>query len=179
MQKKLIKFVSSSILLSFLCISTNISAATYYKCTPDDEEWKSMTLDEKKKNTEIRDEKLAKLTDEELIDAIKEYPFLIDLYAFDSITDGIRHVTEECDAYKELLHRKNGARILSQYIKKSIKDPDKVSADRQIKIESLSALLLYQPKFVDQASILDFKGIEKLSNVSEVFGTPTYRVKTP
>lgn len=161
-----------------VCFSLPAEASSVYKYTPDDTQWSLLSLDERKDSTRISSSKVSSMSDQELIKAIEEYPFLIDIYAFDNISMGIEHLQDECDAYKELLSRDTGALSLSEAITKGTG----ISSESSILKEELSALLLYQPAFASKANICDFKSIEKLSNVTKTFGTPLYRssmVTTP
>ena len=59
---------------------------------------------------ETEDTDLKKMSDQELVSAIADYPYLVDIYAYDSIGEGIDKLAENCDAYAELISRESGKR---------------------------------------------------------------------
>jgi hypothetical protein len=182
MKKKLLRLLSASVMSIFCFSSVFAYASTIYQVTPKDKIWKSMSLEEKLDKTQIEDSKLSSMSDTELIEAIKEYPFLIDLLAFNSMEEGLKRVTDECDAYRELIRRKNGALYLYRYIEQLHKQQEnniKEDGKGELLIELMSALLLYQPEFVEESKILDYSKIERMSPVSETNGVPLYKVYTP
>ena len=90
-------------------IPAKAASSEYYELTPEDEKWNTLTLEEKRKTCELSETELNSLSDQELIEAISEYPFLIDVYAFDNFQLAIDHMENTCDAYRELITRKSGA----------------------------------------------------------------------
>jgi len=50
---------------------------------------------------------LGRMTDKALIQAIADYPLLIDLYVMGTVEDGLGVLEKQCSAYKELLSRES------------------------------------------------------------------------
>ena len=64
---------------------------------------------------ETEDAELKKMSDQELVSAIADYPYLVDIYAYDSIGEGIDKLAENCDAYAELISRESGKNSMLKY----------------------------------------------------------------
>lgn len=171
-------FTLSIALICLICISIPSEAHSIYKSTPEDPEWKYMTEADRQNAVKIPASTTSSMTDQELVKAIKEYPYLIDIFAFSSIDMGIKHLEEKCDAYKELIARPNGAICLTE----AINAERAVTAESSIRRDELAALLLYQPAFTSKSQICDFASIEEKTKAVATFGTPLYRssyVTTP
>jgi hypothetical protein len=69
-------------------------------------------------NTQTLDENesyLSEFTDEQLVHAIADYPYLVDIYAYGSMEEGLQIFSEYCSAYSELLKRDNGYEAFVKY----------------------------------------------------------------
>ena len=83
-----------------------------YPVTPKSEEWKNMTVQEKLQACRIPRETLSNLSDTALVKAITDYPFFVDLYVYDSIEYAVKIFPDQCDAYKEILSRKDSGWVM-------------------------------------------------------------------
>lgn len=82
-------------------------------------EWPEMTVSEKVEALKIPQEKLEAMTDEELIRALADYPFLVDIGVYGKSTEeSIETVREYCSALDELLSRETAAASLDDYGRK-------------------------------------------------------------
>jgi len=88
-----------------------------YKITPQDEGWKAFkTHDEMVQACRIPKEILKKMTTEEVVDAVVDFPLFLDLFLYNSDEEGIKALLENSDAFKELITRKDYKKILQNKI---------------------------------------------------------------
>lgn len=84
-----------------------------YKITPKDAEWKNFkSHDEMVAACRIPSEIVKKMTTEALVNAVMDYPLLIDLLAFNSNEEGIQALLGNSDAFKELTTRTDAKKYL-------------------------------------------------------------------
>ena len=83
-----------------------------YPVTPRSPEWKGMSVQSKLKACRIPDDTLKTLSDNALVKAIADFPFLVDLYACDDISYAAEFFSTESDAYKEVLSRQDPGHIM-------------------------------------------------------------------
>lgn len=83
-----------------------------YPVTPQSAEWGVMTVQSKLDACRIPDDTLKTLSDNSLVKAIADFPFLVDLYVLDDISDAVEFFPQECDAYKEVLDRQDPGHIM-------------------------------------------------------------------
>lgn len=90
-----------------------------YPITSASPEWPDMTVGEKVEALKIPQEKLEAMTDEELIRALADYPYLINLGVYGKSTEeSIETVRGYCSALDELLSRETAAESLDDYGRK-------------------------------------------------------------
>ena len=95
-------------------------------------------------NCRIPDKTLKKMTDEQLAQAVADFPLLIDVYAYSSDEAGVEVLAKESDAYRELLTRRNAKEALMGKVKELEKDsPDSIA------IEILETIILNEKSFQD------------------------------
>ena len=64
-------------------------------------------------------EQIQSMTTEELVNVCLEYPFLIDMFAYNTLDDGFHAILDQSDAFKELSQRSDAASILLDVYSKS------------------------------------------------------------
>lgn len=90
-----------------------------YPITSDSPEWAGMSVAEKVEALKIPTEQLKEMTDEELIRALADYPFLIDLHVYGKSTgESIETMRGYCSALDELLSRETAVESLNDYGRK-------------------------------------------------------------
>lgn len=90
-----------------------------YPITSDSPEWAGMSVAEKVEALKIPAEQLKEMTDEELIRALAEYPFLIDLHVYGKSTgESIETLRGYCSALDALLSRQSAVASLNDYGRK-------------------------------------------------------------
>lgn len=100
-----------------------------YQITVESEDWFDYTVQEKTEMLRIADDELNKMNDKQLVTAIADYPYLIDIYAYDSIDMGIEKLAENCDAFKELMNRKTGKSSMIKYGKQIVNKANVTSSN--------------------------------------------------
>ena len=87
-----------------------------YPITADSPNWFDYTVLEKVEMLTIPENILNRMTDEALIQAIADYPYLVDIYLYgDSVNDGIATSQSYFSALNELLSRDTAVESLSTY----------------------------------------------------------------
>lgn len=87
-----------------------------YPLNIDSPSWSSYTVLEKVELLKIPDSILKRMTDEALVQAIADFPYIGDIYAYgNSTSDGVATVATYCSALNELLSRKTGIQTLELY----------------------------------------------------------------
>lgn len=63
----------------------------------------------------LNEQTMDEMSDEELVKAIADCPYLVDIYAYDTMKEGLLQFQETCDAYRELMGRENGKKSFITY----------------------------------------------------------------
>ena len=90
-----------------------------YPIVPGDDKWLELeTVNDKIEVCRIPQETLENMTDQALIQAVLDYPFICDVFAYDEQDLAIRSLEKNCDAYSELIRRDSGKDSLINTIEK-------------------------------------------------------------
>ena len=130
---------------SISTISESNLAISFYKTVMNDPSWReNENRAERGKMLQLPEYMLKKMTTDELIEAVLNYPFFTDIYAFDNIEDGIDVMFEDFNGIKELFKRDNAAKeILKAYQREPvIKDEKNIIYDDIFRLNNLEILLL-------------------------------------
>ncbi len=94
-----------------------------YPPTPNNPEWKELEdyLD-KVEACRIPQEVLKSLSDEQLVQAIIDYPLIYDVFFFSDVNKGVAHLAKTCDAFAELLERETAKDVLLDVIMSEAED---------------------------------------------------------
>ena len=113
-----------------------------YPITLDSPEWFSYTVLEKVEMLRIPEETLSRMTDEALVQAIVEYPYLVDLGLYGTIEDGVSVCRGYFSALDELLKRESGRNALAVSGFRAVESAaGKASADKE---DTHSTFVMYQ-----------------------------------
>lgn len=106
MKKLLISFI---VFLYSCCIIFSQDKVSKYlfPMYPGDKEWKETKYPERIKALDIPDSILNKISNSQLIGACFEYPFNVNLFAFNNFDEGFANLCKTFNGYSELLKRKN------------------------------------------------------------------------
>lgn len=147
-------------------------AAWYSERSVDDYQYPAdgdMNVMERLDACRIPDDTLQKMTDEQLAQAVADYPLLHNVFAYDSLDEGVRNLVEDCDAYRELLSRKKAKEVL---LKKAQQLEDTASAP--VIVEELKIIMRNEKTWVDSFSKDEMSFLEVSEN--EVTGYYQYPV---
>ncbi len=102
--------------ISFADDNNNIKPhKKFYKYNADNKEWtKSKSVKERRQDLQLDEKQLKKLSTEELLVAVLEYPFIGDLFAFDNNDLAIKSVSRHCVALREFMQRKDAKDVLTK-----------------------------------------------------------------
>lgn len=103
--------------LAYSCKISVVAVETgdVYSSTIESEEWFEHSVLEKSEMLRIDARRIEKMTDEQLVRAIADYPYLVDIYIGDTMSEGLEQFKGTCDAYNELMKREGGAESFVKY----------------------------------------------------------------
>lgn len=118
------KIIASTMCLLVISLFANTVMAQdleyEYKITIQSNDWFEYSVSEKNTLLRIDEETLEVMTDEQLVQAIADYPYLIDIYVCGTLEEGLTEFYKNCDAYAELMSRETGIESYLIYSKKLI-----------------------------------------------------------
>ncbi|ADL53736.1 hypothetical protein [Clostridium cellulovorans] len=152
-RKRLLSFISASALVFVTIAGVSVSATGAnevtintaigynYPIKPGTVEWYKLgNKPAREKSCQIPEEVLKSLTTDELIETVLNYPFLMDIYAYDSYQKGFNAVSKKFNGLKELLKREDVAdKLIAKY--KSIEVADDVASSEIFDLASVEVLL--------------------------------------
>lgn len=139
------------------------------------EEWSKMTREERVSACQIPSNQLSQMSTNELLQAVLEYPFWVEIFMFDTIELGYRHVLTECEALQTLVARPDRVEtILDVYQNTKVVESIKTDADQEM-FSNLWGIeiLVSQKEFISAMTeiqkqqllkIVDLKKDEKKNN---------------
>ena len=135
-------------------ISDCNAAIDFYKTVMNDPSWReNENRAERGKMLHLPEYILKNMTTDELIEAVLNYPFFSDIYAFNSIKVGINILFEDFNGVKELFKRADAAKeILKAYQKEPVIQSDNNENSDIFRLNYLEILLLNEniiPKMSD------------------------------
>lgn len=149
LMKKLV-IAAAVILVLFLGSNGIVYASTGktwmgYLIKPGTEEWVKLgTVQNKREACRIPEETLKKMSNDELIEAVLDYPFLVDLFLSgkpgEPSRTAVKSVYEGCDALRELLSRRDGEEDLRAFWEKRMENPPKDGVE-EFENEAIGSLL--------------------------------------
>lgn len=114
------KQLTSLFLIIVLLLSFNVNVfaeesldSGVYKVTQYDKEWANFTTKQQMvEATRIPQEVIQKMSTESVIDAVLNYPLIINVHLFNSYEAGLESLAQDSDAYRELLKREDAGDLL-------------------------------------------------------------------
>ena len=122
MKKRTIAFIviTSLVFIAAICTSLFLRSRpkkSVSESSPAESSLKeSETKDQRKDRFNIPREELEKMTDEELLQAVIDYPYLIDIFSTDHPEDAVPSLKENCAALKELIARGTAVETIDSYL---------------------------------------------------------------
>lgn len=99
-------------------ISAQDSEKFEYKITTSSEDWKKLTTrDEMVAALRIEQDVLDTMTTLELVEAVFDYPLLINIHLYSSPELALKQFRLDCDAFRELITRPDAGNVLLDYTK--------------------------------------------------------------
>lgn len=162
-------------LLFLITISTaprqaqGVPDETIYRVLPGSDEWERLeTPLAKHEACRISESVLKDLTDRELIKALIEYPFLLDVFACEDWNKAVEVMVSSSDALRELLARKTAIAELELTIKDMVDNSEKETGLEECKKEALMIIMSYCAQIRDNISENTIKLINDNSNMVRV-----------
>ncbi len=104
--------ISSAILIPSVLADDEFYA---YPITIESDDWLEYSVLEKQSMLSIDDSTVKGMSDEQLVHAVADFPYLVDIYVFDSIETGLDELKKTCDAYRELSGRDSFVPSMTKY----------------------------------------------------------------
>ena len=120
----LLMLVAATVPASFAASSEGyrITKPHEYAIKPGTSEWRSMdNVLDRRAACYVPEDELKMMTTEALVKTVLEYPLLIDMYAYNSIEEGIKAVSMYFDGIKVLCERKDALKFLNEFAAKESK----------------------------------------------------------
>lgn len=138
------------------------SASVFYDDVMQNSEWQN-TESRKKRGEmlQLPDEILEDISTDKLIEAVLDYPFFCDVYAFDNVQTGVDILFDTFNGARELLNRSDAAAVL---LDKYESEPVYTDADAETDILKLT----YIEILLTQSSITDKMDETEISKFKEV-----------
>ena len=122
-----------------------------YTALPGTEEWVEMTPRERRASCAVSKEEVEGMTTRALVETVVNYPYLINMYAYDKFDMGVQAVAESFPGLKELLSREDAGTALAEYENERVRLRSTDSVDRVgSQIRDASALRAYLEKLSEQ-----------------------------
>ena len=188
MKRKLSALCSILLTLSFgITSAATDSFETYtqpsdrysYEIAVSNEVWEEMTYPEKVEAYSISQDLLESMTTPQVVQAVMDYPFLVDLTLFNTTEEGYAHVLSCSDALQELVKREDGFMALVYYYKHMpvpLRDePGDTSIIEltfaEILISNMAReVVISEQQFYDLTDTINTKAAEK-AKATELYGT--------
>lgn len=85
-----------------------------YPITIESPDWFSYSVLEKQEMLKIDGQSLRKMSGSMLVEAIADYPYLVDVVLSGTLEEGLEDLADHCSAYAELITRENYQAIFTQ-----------------------------------------------------------------
>lgn len=129
--------------------------------------WNLRGIPERILSCRIPQSLLRHMSDEQLIQATLDFPFVIDVFLFSTNEQGVKAVEEESDAYAELISRESALDSLLACVEKRTEQfANQLSGEEELNNEILSILILHQEKFQEQLTESDREFVEEFSKMT-------------
>ncbi len=122
MRKRTIAFIviTSLVVIAAICTSLFLRSRPKKSVSESSSTESSLkeseTKDQRKDRFNLPQEELEKMTDEELLQAVIDYPYLIDIFSTDHPEDAVPSLKENCAALKELIARGTAVEAIDSYL---------------------------------------------------------------
>ena len=135
---------------------------------PDEmnQNWNLIGVPERVLSCRIPESLSKHMSDEQLIEAILDSPFIIDVFVYDTPAYGVKNIENYCDAYAELVSRESAVDTLLILVKnRNEQFKNELSAEEEITNDTLACLIYYQEKFQEKLTEEDREFLKEFSNI--------------
>lgn len=138
-----------------------------YNVLPGDPEWEQLgSVADKIQACAISEEVLCSLSDKELLQAVLDYPFVIDLFATDDHKLAAQSIYDHSDAFHELVSRNNGKDIMMDWLREKCEsDLSTLSGEDLLQINEIVILLKYTDELAETLTVDDKTILDELISV--------------
>ena len=132
----------------------------YVYPSTDTTEWEKASVKEKIAMCRIPQETLEKMTEEQLVQAVFDFPFLCNVFLYSTMESGVQNIERNSDAYAELLKREGAKDALLQKLYSAQAD-----VKDAWKNDALAVLTLYQEDIVADMSAEEIESVAAVSSM--------------
>ena len=105
--------------LSFNCFALSAQKKTdvphEYKVLPGSDEWAYMSVEQRLASCKVTQAEVEAMTTEALIETVVNYPYLVNIFAYDTIETGIKMVSNHFPGIEELFARNDAVKKMECY----------------------------------------------------------------
>lgn len=135
-----------------------------YAITPDDPHWEQLEcVEDKIAACRIQKDVLQNMTNEQLLDAVLNFPFRCEIFYYSSREEGVENLEKISDAYAELIRREDAKDTLIETINQRRCMRTTLTTKEELDDEILVTIILYQKSF---QNILSLEEVEDIAGVS-------------
>lgn len=143
-----------------------------YPITPNDSAWEKLQTVENKINAcRIPQNILDKMTEDQLVQAVLDFPFIYDIFVYSTLEKGVENLEKISDAYRELLKRENAKDSLMGRVYKETSNRTRVlsiTSEQEIIGDILSVISLYQKDFQNTFTLDEISSIDKIFSMADI-----------
>ncbi len=138
-----------------------------YYITPEDAGWSELgSVSNKIEACRIDNEILDQMTDGELVQAVLDFPFIIDLFLYDDYDVAIDELYKNSDAFRELLSRESAKDVVMDRIETQKKTRAySTSTKTELDNDALMIMMLYTDGLKDKVTDDDIEVLDGFSNI--------------
>lgn len=154
-----------------------VTEAYEYPVTPNDPEWAELGSTQARiKACRIPQEVLERMTEEQLVQAVLDFPFRVELFVYSYIETGIESMEKNCDAYAELLRRGTAKEALMGRIACQPARSTATMEERQDN-DVLATLILYQKQIEESLSDEEIDYVKPFLGMFDMFSYEAYKAR--
>lgn len=121
-----------------------------YTVIPGSQEWVDLeNVNKRIEACRIGQELLDRLTDRQLVRAVADFPFLIDIFLTSYIERTVIQLNNQSDAYRELMTRKGAKKAIFEFLQLTESSFEEDNTNATFLQESFAAILAFEPTFAD------------------------------
>ena len=141
-----------------------------YEITAESPEWAEMTLPERINACAVSVAKVEGMTTAALVETVLNYPFLVNIYAYDTVDEGIEVVSSYFPGLPELLSREDATDALCSYLEAPM-NTFSTNEDNTFETISAKSLLSYLRSVRTSFSVFD-EANSSVTRASGIVWTP-------